>query len=222
MFAKIFSRSKPFRVFGIVLVFSTGSNSGTYFLIGATLKTSILTFWLSWSSLVLGVFNHADYFGKAVFKKIDYVEENPKQKANGPNFVDVIVKNIAYDAKKAPNARIRVAIWSAEEQKNYAKEEIAPTRAVSIEARLAVDKTLIFRFSGMKNGEKYAFFVHDDKENTGKVRRRFGIFPIDPYTFSNAKTNGKPLRREGLKEPRFESTAIAYETLGQKIILDLK
>lgn len=189
------------------------------------MKTIIFTVLLGWSVGTFCAFNNADYFGTAIFLKdgaLDYVEENPKQKVNSADFVHVEVKGIVYDAKKAPNARIRVAVWSALEQKNYAKEGIAPTRAASIDAKLAVNNTIRFRLTGMKKGEKYAFFAHDDKENTGKVRRRFGILPIEPYTFSNAKDPNKPLRREGMKEPRFESTAITYQTPGQKITLDLK
>lgn len=189
------------------------------------MKSIVLTLIFGWSVGIFAAFNNADYFGKAIMTKdgtLDYVEENPKQKVEGPDFVDVEVKNIAYDAKKAPNARVRIAAWSSADQKNYAKEGIAPTRASSIDARLAVDHTIKFRFTGLKKGEKYAFFAHDDKENKGVVRRRFGILPIEPYTFSNAKENGKSLKREGMKEPRFQSTAVTYQTPGQKIILDLK
>jgi uncharacterized protein (DUF2141 family) len=171
----------------------------------------------------------SDYYGEAVLKsdgKLDYVKENAKQSGDQEQYVWITVKGInEADLKKAkPGARIRVAVWDDNPKNNYAKEGLAPTRAVSFPAASAVNGEMKFKVAGLKKSQKFSFFAHFDVNNIGKIERFFGL-PRDPYIFSNVENNGlgPGLQKGGIiSEPPFNKTAIPYTTPGQQIILTLK
>ncbi len=147
--------------------------------------------------------------------KLQYVTENIRQAHSKEHYVFVKVRNIKKDIRARNTGRIRVAVW--DDESTYAKEGVAPFRAVSYWAKAVENDEMTFKI-GLPPQKKYSFFAHFDEENTGKIRRNFFGMPTEQYIFSSVKTPGG-IKREGLKAPQFSNTLVEYTTPGQVIEL---